>query len=1476
MADISTLTREPLQGSDDYGLSGDDRGEREPDFLALLDVATEFRLPYLLLDKLGVPEPDREPRLRDALSFGYNIGAGYSGRVIRHVTEHDVGHVKKGTAVALKQFSPKPPEFGKTPKTMETLMFRAARRELKALCHPALRTHENICDVLYIGWHHSAGAYPMIALELAEYGTLENVLTAPGVGLSWLQKMNITIDIALAVHAIHGCGMVHGDLKPSNVVLHHHSVRQVVAKVIDLAGSAELLDEVGLGGLVPSMSTELWWAPEICVKGTQDQKVDWNVADTYSFGLVVASLWGRQPIWSSRRLLSSCFLDKFIPRALTQSQRRDRLVVMKTHGDTHPHSVMQMSWTDERLVNPILLGTLAANPVHRVAIGNLIPLVIPGLATRVRRGWAVPAIPPPLPDQGPTKFEAWTDEYICHTSHGFHNLVFKQLLQDSQPVYSLLDIEPGDLPRLNPHAGEKGDIIQQALAGLKTLQVKAERQLGKNAFGLGRLAFHVAISHCLQVGAGPDEEVVTKSLLASALAGCGIAIVQAPLIARPSSSQRELWVHLRPLYLTVGAILGMKSSLDVLLREYPEIYHAALRALWSRQARTSMRRDGRIRQRMAFSPITTTNLPNTNNNTPSSSLMEALRHHNAARARQLLESDGYDASALDEDGLGAFQALSFLPDEDAASLAFLCLRRGANLQHQVLASTSLCLLESTLPRSGTPLAWAWTFRMPKYFRALLALHAKNNVTISDYRLLLLHCANYHTPLFLEWLLQLRVDAPVLIGSVFSYNLQPLLHQYRHTIGVSARAFEDIFHKVQTIPLLELLRLCLVDSLVDQGGGGLTVVCQRVYHTLADEQGKAEADTLRLLLRETRDLDGALHYVSQSTNTHRLETICDLIADSGAVESYMQVLHETLLAYIWSDSPNDGPLRCFEVLLSRFPDLHNGASTSFMPPLFAAVGRSDPRFAQRLVEMGANIDAQYENLVSPLSVAIWSGRLETAEMLFQRLTETQRRRTFGMDEATNSTMTRRLISSWVQKGRDVDVLQVLDWLQQKGGLEFEACKGEPAWFLILAKKPPPVPEHVRKDAKVLEKLFRAFPGYIGETRWDPEGFMPIHRAVLNGLLEVVKVLVNMGVGVNTETVGRLDTARTVGGATFSYAGRTALDIAATRLQSEPPSDILKGGDQEVKRWRQIFVDMFIYLLSKGAESGSGASKWEGTMLAVTTSQYASLLPGVQRIGVTASNHEEYQSDRVKETEPRSSWPAILKPDRTSLLASEIEHSKRWMRIRCVLTGRLVDISRLLAHSHLGDNFDQPWAGVRDTAPELYGSWLRDTAALRLEVWRRTNRPSNRFVPLPQDPEMAIYEWHSHGIADHRRHLGTPHYTTEERLPRYRVVAYNGSPLRPSSEHDVDLIQLLKALHENALPCTKTNKTNGRTLIITIHDTTRHTAKDVGRAIRNAADLISDPEQRGVVFQFLLNRHERTALTAEEQQLLDEEFGYVLPA
>ena len=73
-----------------------------------------------------------------------------------------------GTLAALKRYSATPddsPGGGQANRKLCQLLWQ----ELSVFTPPYLRRHENICQLLYVGWD-SNSIVPNLALELAQYG----------------------------------------------------------------------------------------------------------------------------------------------------------------------------------------------------------------------------------------------------------------------------------------------------------------------------------------------------------------------------------------------------------------------------------------------------------------------------------------------------------------------------------------------------------------------------------------------------------------------------------------------------------------------------------------------------------------------------------------------------------------------------------------------------------------------------------------------------------------------------------------------------------------------------------------------------------------------------------------------------------------------------------------------------------------------------------------------------------------------------------------------------------------------------------------------------------------------------------------------------------------------------------------------------------------------------------------------------------
>jgi serine/threonine protein kinase len=190
--------------------------------------------------------------------------------------------------VAVKQ-----PKFNLNPYRALSLADTEAQRqlhdmllEIRALTSPTLLEHPNIVQILYWSWNSSTVHTPMnLVMELAS-SDLRSYLDELGEKLSLYQKNNLCSDVAKGLDAIHQCQLVHGDIKPPNILIFDRENR-ATAKLADFGLSVEELDSRGQG--IRLGGTEGWQAPEVA-DGLLLPLNQLHKADNYSFGLVVWSI----------------------------------------------------------------------------------------------------------------------------------------------------------------------------------------------------------------------------------------------------------------------------------------------------------------------------------------------------------------------------------------------------------------------------------------------------------------------------------------------------------------------------------------------------------------------------------------------------------------------------------------------------------------------------------------------------------------------------------------------------------------------------------------------------------------------------------------------------------------------------------------------------------------------------------------------------------------------------------------------------------------------------------------------------------------------------------------------------------------------------------------------------------------------------------------------------------------------------------
>ena len=205
--------------------------------------------------------------------------------------------------------------------------------ELRVRAHPPLRIHPNIVNLRGIAWdfedEDQKKPRPLLLEELASEGSLGKFLKESRLArVPFKVKADLALDIAHGITALHGCGIVHGDIKPDNVLLFPHAGFQTdfVAKLTDFGHSVFTFE----GRTSLRAFTLPYCAPEV----TEHLRLtfeDMKCTDVYSYGLILVSLFAGRECWAHRgdTVTSSKRDDSMFDKAMDIVETEDR-----EHGDS--------------------------------------------------------------------------------------------------------------------------------------------------------------------------------------------------------------------------------------------------------------------------------------------------------------------------------------------------------------------------------------------------------------------------------------------------------------------------------------------------------------------------------------------------------------------------------------------------------------------------------------------------------------------------------------------------------------------------------------------------------------------------------------------------------------------------------------------------------------------------------------------------------------------------------------------------------------------------------------------------------------------------------------------------------------------------------------------------------------------------------------------------------------------------------------
>jgi serine/threonine protein kinase len=203
-------------------------------------------------------------------------------------------------------------ERGRTEAVLEKIIVKRTRKgvleprssamrsfiaELRVRSHMPLRLHPNIVNLKGVAWDYEDGESniprPLLLEEFAEERSLTHFWKKRNLTrMPFKAKADLCLDVAHGISILHECGIVHGDIKPDNILIFPRGdsrYETFTAKLTDFGHSVFEFEDLHA---LPAF-TKQYCAPEADPERNSNVRLTFDGmkrTDAYSFGLVVLSV----------------------------------------------------------------------------------------------------------------------------------------------------------------------------------------------------------------------------------------------------------------------------------------------------------------------------------------------------------------------------------------------------------------------------------------------------------------------------------------------------------------------------------------------------------------------------------------------------------------------------------------------------------------------------------------------------------------------------------------------------------------------------------------------------------------------------------------------------------------------------------------------------------------------------------------------------------------------------------------------------------------------------------------------------------------------------------------------------------------------------------------------------------------------------------------------------------------------------------